>query len=126
MGFDVTVMPQGGTYKCVRRGERTCLCPFPNSHSSPSRAGSSRRRRFRRGGAFLFTFAVSANYPHEAPKVKCVTKVYHPNIDLDGNVCLNVLREDWKPVLNINTIIYGDARVCSRGPRPVLRSCPWP
>jgi ubiquitin-conjugating enzyme E2 M len=39
--------------------------------------------------------------------VKCMTKVYHPNIDLDGNVCLNVLREDWKPVLNINTIIYG-------------------
>lgn len=34
-------------------------------------------------------------------------QVYHPNIDLDGNVCLNILREDWKPVLNINTIIYG-------------------
>ena len=34
-------------------------------------------------------------------------QVYHPNIDLEGNVCLNVLREDWKPVLNINTVIYG-------------------
>ena len=34
-------------------------------------------------------------------------QVYHPNIDLEGNVCLNILREDWKPVLNINTIIYG-------------------
>ncbi|KAH7566455.1 hypothetical protein JRO89_XS08G0166600 [Xanthoceras sorbifolium] len=34
-------------------------------------------------------------------------EVYHPNIDLEGNVCLNILREDWKPVLNINTIIYG-------------------
>ncbi|KAL0790857.1 hypothetical protein Bca101_007103 [Brassica carinata] len=33
--------------------------------------------------------------------------VYHPNIDLEGNVCLNILREDWKPVLNINTVIYG-------------------
>lgn len=36
-----------------------------------------------------------------------VMKVYHPNIDLEGNVCLNILREDWKPVLNINTVIYG-------------------
>ncbi|KAJ7966714.1 Ubiquitin-conjugating enzyme family protein [Quillaja saponaria] len=36
---------------------------------------------------------------HEAPKVKCKTKVYHPNIDLEGNVCLGILREDWKPVL---------------------------
>lgn len=46
-------------------------------------------------------------YPHEAPKVKCKTKVYHPNIDLEGNVCLNILREDWKPVLSVNSIIYG-------------------
>jgi len=34
-------------------------------------------------------------------------QVYHPNIDLDGNVCLNILREDWKPVLTINAIVYG-------------------
>ncbi|KAF8101579.1 hypothetical protein N665_0204s0073 [Sinapis alba] len=58
-------------------------------------------------GTFAFTFQVSPVYPHEAPKVKCKTKVYHPNIDLEGNVCLNILREDWKPVLNINTVIYG-------------------
>ncbi|TYZ67686.1 hypothetical protein PybrP1_006082 [[Pythium] brassicae (nom. inval.)] len=46
-------------------------------------------------------------YPHEPPKVRCLTKIYHPNIDLDGNVCLNILREDWKPVLDINSVIYG-------------------
>ena len=40
-------------------------------------------------------------------QVKCETQVYHPNIDLDGNVCLNILREDWKPVLTINAIVYG-------------------
>ena len=34
-------------------------------------------------------------------------QIYHPNIDLDGNVCLNILREDWKPVLDINSVIYG-------------------
>ncbi|KAG8087175.1 hypothetical protein GUJ93_ZPchr0010g9210 [Zizania palustris] len=59
------------------------------------------------GGKFVFTFQVLPAYPHEPPKVKCKTKVYHPNIDLEGNVCLNILREDWKPVLNVNTIIYG-------------------
>ncbi|XP_078153271.1 NEDD8-conjugating enzyme Ubc12-like isoform X2 [Carex rostrata] len=59
------------------------------------------------GGMFTFTFQVSPSYPHEPPKVKCKTKVYHPNIDLEGNVCLNILREDWKPVLSINTVIYG-------------------
>ena len=33
--------------------------------------------------------------------------MYHPNIDLEGNVCLNILREDWKPVLSVSSIIYG-------------------
>lgn len=60
-----------------------------------------------KGGRFAFNFKVGANYPHEPPKVKCETQVYHPNIDLEGNVCLNILREDWKPVLTINSIVYG-------------------
>jgi len=34
-------------------------------------------------------------------------QVYHPNIDMEGNICLNILREDWKPVLSISSIIYG-------------------
>lgn len=36
-----------------------------------------------------------------------LVQVFHPNIDLEGNVCLNILREDWKPVLSINSVIYG-------------------
>ncbi|XP_042361154.1 NEDD8-conjugating enzyme Ubc12 [Plectropomus leopardus] len=62
---------------------------------------------FYKGGKFVFSFKVGQGYPHDPPKVKCDTMVYHPNIDLEGNVCLNILREDWKPVLTINSIIYG-------------------
>lgn len=60
-----------------------------------------------KAGTFLFDFTVATSYPHDAPKVKCKTKVFHPNIDVDGNICLNILREDWKPVLSISSIIYG-------------------
>lgn len=60
-----------------------------------------------RGGRFRFEVTVSGAYPHDPPKVKCRTKVFHPNIDTEGNVCLNILREDWKPVLSINSILYG-------------------
>ena len=35
------------------------------------------------------------------------SQIYHPNVDLDGNVCLNILREDWKPVLNLNSVMVG-------------------
>jgi len=60
-----------------------------------------------KGGAFTFSFAINTNYPHDPPKVKCIPKIYHPNVDLEGNVCLNILREDWKPVLNLNSVMVG-------------------
>ena len=60
-----------------------------------------------KSGRFNFTFAINQNFPHDPPKVKCTQKIYHPNIDLEGNVCLNILREDWKPVLNLNAVIVG-------------------
>jgi ubiquitin-conjugating enzyme E2 M len=59
------------------------------------------------GAKYQFTFVIPALYPHEPPKVTCKTKIYHPNINLAGAVCLNILREDWKPVLDINAVIYG-------------------
>eukprot|EP00389_Voromonas_pontica_P001139 GDKH01001698.1.p1 GENE.GDKH01001698.1~~GDKH01001698.1.p1 ORF type:complete len:189 (+),score=21.20 GDKH01001698.1:94-660(+) len=60
-----------------------------------------------KGAKYSFSFTIPPGYPHEPPKVKCETKVYHPNIDLKGNICLNILREDWKPVLSINSVVYG-------------------
>ena len=60
-----------------------------------------------KGGRFSFTFNITPNFPHEPPKVQCREKIYHPNIDLEGKVCLNILREDWKPVLNLNAVIVG-------------------
>ncbi|XVE87259.1 hypothetical protein DITRI_Ditri18aG0102300 [Diplodiscus trichospermus] len=88
---------------------KSCTIAFPNGKDDLMNFEVSIRpdEGYYFGGTFLFSFQVSPIYPHEAPKVKCKTKVYHPNIDLEGNVCLNILREDWKPVLNINTIIYG-------------------
>lgn len=57
--------------------------------------------------SFRFSIKVPDDYPHKPPKVKCVTNVYHPNIDLQGNVCLNILRQDWNPVLTLSSILYG-------------------
>eukprot|EP01033_Poteriospumella_lacustris_P011286 gene11285-8019_t len=59
------------------------------------------------GARYIFNFHIHPEYPHKPPKVLCQTKIYHPNIDLEGNVCLNILKEDWKPVLDINAVIYG-------------------
>ena len=62
---------------------------------------------FWQGATFNFTIDVPDDYPHKAPTCTLKEKIYHPNIDLEGNVCLNILRADWKPVLDINAVIYG-------------------
>jgi ubiquitin-conjugating enzyme E2 M len=60
-----------------------------------------------KGASFDFTISVPAEYPIKPPKVLCKTKIYHPNIDLEGHVCLNILRDDWRPSLTINHIVLG-------------------
>ena len=59
------------------------------------------------GGRFVFKFSVTSDYPHKPPKVVCDTKIYHPNINMEGAVCLNILRDEWRPVMDINQVIYG-------------------
>ena len=60
-----------------------------------------------RGGRYTFKLTVPPEYPHKPPKAHCETPVYHPNIDTEGKVCLNILRADWKPVLDINNVLVG-------------------
>jgi len=60
-----------------------------------------------KGATYTFSINIPNLYPHNPPKVKCETRIYHPNIDLQGNVCLNILREDWNPVQDISSVIYG-------------------
>mmetsp|Transcript_18590 Transcript_18590/g.38001 ORF Transcript_18590/g.38001 Transcript_18590/m.38001 type:complete len:235 (+) Transcript_18590:43-747(+) len=62
---------------------------------------------FWKNATYKFKFEIPDHYPHTPPKVHCDTKIYHPNINMEGKVCLNILREDWKPVLDINAVIYG-------------------
>jgi ubiquitin-conjugating enzyme E2 M len=59
------------------------------------------------GATYQFSCSVPADYPFNAPKVHCDTLIYHPNIDMEGHVCLNILREDWSPVLNVTSVLFG-------------------
>ena len=67
----------------------------------------SKEDSFWRGGKYKFTVTVDSEYPHKPPKVHCDTPVYHPNIDTEGNVCLNILRADWSAVLGVTPVILG-------------------
>ena len=59
------------------------------------------------GGKYLFQFSIPSNYPLIPPEIKCLTKIYHPNIDNQGRICLQILKSDqWSPTLNIEHILH--------------------
>eukprot|EP00298_Acanthocystis_sp_HF-20_P027667 c5873_g1_i1.p1 GENE.c5873_g1_i1~~c5873_g1_i1.p1 ORF type:complete len:180 (+),score=34.30 c5873_g1_i1:35-574(+) len=87
----------------------TCKIEFPNGPDDIMNFNItiSPEEGYYKGASFVFSFAIPPEYPHVAPKVLCTTKIFHPNIDWEGKICLNILREDWKPILDIGSVVYG-------------------
>mmetsp|Transcript_157552 Transcript_157552/g.482853 ORF Transcript_157552/g.482853 Transcript_157552/m.482853 type:complete len:153 (-) Transcript_157552:70-528(-) len=57
-------------------------------------------------GAFRVSLQFPPEYPFKAPKVVFQTAMYHPNIDENGVVCLDILKQDvWKPTTTAQQIL---------------------
>jgi ubiquitin-protein ligase len=51
-----------------------------------------------------FKLEFDNNYPFEAPKLFALDFIFHPNIDVSGNICLGVLN-NWNKKYNAYTIL---------------------
>lgn len=57
------------------------------------------------GQKYKLSLEFPNSYPYTAPIVKFVTPCFHPNVDLSGAICLDILKEKWSALYDVRTIL---------------------
>ena len=61
-------------------------------------------------GIFGLNIQFPADYPYHPPKITFKNRIFHPNIDSRGNICLDIFKDNWSPALTISRVLLS---ICS-------------
>ncbi|CAB4381656.1 unnamed protein product [Rhizophagus irregularis] len=57
------------------------------------------------GGEFSLDIHFPLDYPFKPPAIEFITRIYHPNIDSNGHICMDILHEEWSPGFTISKVL---------------------
>jgi ubiquitin-protein ligase len=57
------------------------------------------------GGVFQLNIVLPNNYPFKPPTIKFITPIYHCNINSSGDICLDLLKDNWSPAMTIVKVL---------------------
>lgn len=56
-------------------------------------------------GSFRLTLTFTDAYPNKPPTVRFVSRMFHPNIYNNGELCLDILQNRWSPTYDVAAIL---------------------
>ncbi|KAI0253858.1 ubiquitin-conjugating enzyme, partial [Lactifluus subvellereus] len=84
----------GVSYEVVEENILNWKCAIKGASDSPYK-----------GGTFYFKLTLPEDFPFKPPTVTFITKIYHPGINEEGGICVPILRDQWKPSINLATVL---------------------